>query len=75
MAYLPLLPSTPSCDGGRGASETAFIFVAEEAGVYPFRLTWENGGGDANVEFDATVGAILNPFVSLLVIRDLARQG
>ncbi len=38
-------------DGGRGASETAFTFVAEEAGVYPFRLTWENGGGDANVEW------------------------
>jgi len=32
-------------------SDTRFTFVVEEAGVYPFRLTWENGGGDAYVEW------------------------
>jgi len=37
--------------GGRGAAETAFSFVIPEAGVYPFRMTYEQGGGDANVEW------------------------
>lgn len=38
-------------EGGRGVSETAFTVVVEEAGVYPFRTTWEQGGGGANVEW------------------------
>ena len=38
-------------DGGRGASDTVFIFNVEEAGVYPFRLLWFEGGGGANVEW------------------------
>lgn len=38
-------------DGGRGVAETLFTFVVEEAGVYPFRTVWEQGGGDANLEW------------------------
>jgi len=38
-------------NGGRGASDTVFTFVAEEAGVYGFRTTWEEGGGGANIEW------------------------
>jgi len=37
-------------NGGRGAADTPFQFVAPEAGVYPFRFTWEEGGGGANIE-------------------------
>lgn len=37
--------------GGRGASDTTFTFAVTEAGVYPFRTTWEEGGGGANVEW------------------------
>jgi len=44
-------------DGGRGhtldADPTAggFDFVITRAGVYPFRLIFEQGGGDANIEW------------------------
>ena len=38
-------------NGGRGAADTLFTFVVAEAGVYPFRTTWEEGGGDANIEW------------------------
>ncbi len=38
-------------DGGRGAADTLYTFVVEEAGVYPFRTIWEEGGGGANVEW------------------------
>ncbi|MCX6902906.1 MAG: hypothetical protein NTW03_05415, partial [Verrucomicrobia bacterium] len=37
--------------GGRGASDTTFDFMVTEPGLYPIRLTWEQGGGGANVEF------------------------
>lgn len=37
-------------DGGRGASDTSFAVYAAEAGVYPLRVVYENGGGDGNVE-------------------------
>jgi uncharacterized protein (TIGR02597 family) len=38
-------------DGVRGTTETLFSFVVLEAGVYPFRLIWENGGGGSNVSW------------------------
>ena len=38
-------------DGGRGAANTIFTIVVEEAGVYPFRTVWEEGGGGANIEW------------------------
>ena len=37
--------------GGRGSADTAFTFVVNEAGLYPIRLTYEQGNGGANVEF------------------------
>ena len=37
--------------GGRGASDTIFSFGVQEAGVYAFRTTWEEGGGGANIEW------------------------
>lgn len=37
--------------GGRGAADTTFTIVADEAGVYPFRTIWEEGGGGANIEW------------------------
>lgn len=38
-------------DAGRGASDTRFSIVITNAGIYPFRLLWFNGGGGANVEW------------------------
>lgn len=38
-------------NGGRGASDTLFTFFVEEAGVFPFRTTWQEGGGGANIEW------------------------
>src|SRR5207247_3284547 len=37
--------------GGRGASDTLFVVNVPQAGVYPFSLVWENGGGGANCEW------------------------
>ena len=37
--------------GGRGPSDTLFTFTVPMAGLYPLRLIWENGGGDANSEW------------------------
>jgi hypothetical protein len=39
--------------GGRGSSDTIFRFRVLEAGLYPFRLIWEQGGGGGNLEFYA----------------------
>jgi len=33
-------------DGGRGAADTLFDVVVEQAGYYPIRLIWENGNGE-----------------------------
>lgn len=38
-------------DGGRSAADTIFSFYAESAGVFAFRLLWENSGGEANLEW------------------------
>lgn len=38
-------------DGGRGADDSVFGFTVSAAGVYSFRLVWEQGGGDANVSW------------------------
>lgn len=37
--------------GGRGASDTTFIFGVNAAGAYPVRLIWKEGGGGANLEW------------------------
>jgi hypothetical protein len=38
-------------DGGRGAADTIFKFHIAQAGLYAARVIWENGGGDANIEW------------------------
>ncbi len=38
-------------DGGRGSSDTIFGIKVPQAGLYPLRLLWYNGGGDANCEW------------------------
>jgi hypothetical protein len=43
-------------NGGRGSSDTIFTFAVTNAGIYPFRLIWENGAGEgtgngANLEW------------------------
>jgi hypothetical protein len=35
----------------RGATDTLFAFIVMEAGLYPFRLTWQENAGGANVEW------------------------
>lgn len=37
-------------DGGRGASDTLFRFLVKDAGIYPLRTIWNEGGGGANIE-------------------------
>jgi hypothetical protein len=36
-------------EGGRGAADTIFSFVVQQAGVYPFYTIWENGTGDSRI--------------------------
>ncbi len=38
-------------DGGRANADTIFSFTVQEAGVYPFRLLWEEGEGGASIEW------------------------
>jgi hypothetical protein len=38
-------------DGGRGAADTTFQVVVQDAGVYPFYMMWENGTGGSNVSW------------------------
>jgi len=37
-------------DGGRGAADTIFKFVVQDAGIYPIRTIWQEGASDANIE-------------------------
>lgn len=38
-------------DGGRGAADTLFHFEVSQAGLYPFRLLYYQGGGQGSVEW------------------------
>lgn len=50
-----------SFNGGRGAgTPTVFQVNVAQAGVYPLRLIYENGGGDANVEWWTSSGTSTN---------------
>lgn len=40
-----------SIDRGAGAADFPFAFVVPEAGLYPVRIVYYQGGGDGNVEF------------------------
>ncbi|MFM8356981.1 MAG: PA domain-containing protein, partial [Verrucomicrobiota bacterium] len=46
-----------SFDGGRGASDSIFAFNVAQAGVYPLRLVWFEGGGGANLEWFSVTAA------------------
>ena len=51
--------------GGRGATDTSYIVVVQEAGTYAFRTIWQEGGGGANIEWksvlaDGTTEVLLN---------------
>jgi len=37
--------------GGRGSADSTFAFLIPQAGFYPMRLLYENGGGGANCEW------------------------
>jgi hypothetical protein len=54
-------------NGGRGSSDTLFSFVIPSAGIYPFRLIWENGGGGFNCEW-----FMVNADGSKILINDTA---
>lgn len=56
--------------GGRGASDTIFRIVVEEAGIYPFRTVWEEGGGGANIEWK-----VVKSDGSRVLINDVANGG
>ncbi|MBI1839952.1 MAG: hypothetical protein HYR88_03755 [Verrucomicrobia bacterium] len=57
-------------EGGRGAADTLFSFVVPEAGVYPFRTVYEQGGGDANIEWFT-----VNPDGTKVLVNDTANGG
>ncbi len=50
-------------DGGRGAGDTSFNFSVSAAGIYSFRLTYEQGGGGANVSWFAAPSTAAEPHV------------
>ncbi len=56
-------------NGGRGASDTTFGFAVAEAGVYPVRAIWYEGGGGANLEWSSMVGG------ERVLINDTASGG
>ncbi|HEX7862528.1 MAG TPA: hypothetical protein VF773_19485 [Verrucomicrobiae bacterium] len=57
-------------DAGRGASDTLFSFVVQEAGVYAFRTLWEEGTGGANIEWFT-----LKADGSKVLVNDFANGG
>ncbi len=38
-------------NAGRGAADTPYIVYVQDAGVYPFKTLWNEGGGGANIEW------------------------
>ena len=47
----PDAPIAGEFEGGRGAATTPFSILIPEAGLYPFRFIWYEGGGGANLEW------------------------
>jgi len=60
-------------DGGRGAADTIFQIQVPQAGLYAARLLWENGGGDANVEWFTVLDGLNG--TNKVLINDLANGG
>ena len=44
-------PGLGNFNGGRGATDSIFAFNVAQAGLYPLRLVWFEGGGGANCEW------------------------
>jgi len=57
-------------DAGRGAADTLFFIAVQEAGTYPFRTIWENGGGDSNIELFT-----VKPDGTKVLVNDVANGG
>ncbi len=57
-------------NAGRSAADTLFQFAVQEAGIYAFRTVWEEGGGDASIEW-----FIVNADGSRVLINDIANGG
>ncbi|MBE7504559.1 MAG: immunoglobulin domain-containing protein [Verrucomicrobiales bacterium] len=57
-------------DGGRPPEDTLFKVEVVEAGVYPFRTVWEEGGGGSSIEWFT-----VQPDGTRVLINDLARGG
>ena len=43
-------------NGGRGSADSTFTFYVKEAGLYPFRVSWWEGTGGANIEIFSKIG-------------------
>lgn len=50
LGHSPLGPVLGSFNAGRGATDSLFRIAVQEDGVYPFRVSWYEGGGGANIE-------------------------
>ena len=59
-----------SFEGGRGADDTLFTFKAPRAGVYPFRVIYEQGKHDASIEWFT-----IKPDGTKVLVNDLANGG
>lgn len=49
-------PKLGQYNGGRGSSDTLYSFVVPQAGVYPLRTVYFQGGGGANCEWFSVSG-------------------
>lgn len=67
-------------NGGGFGDGTTFSFVIQQAGLYPFRLLWYEGGGGANVEWssrgrDPQTGYSLAARSNAILINDVGTPG
>ncbi len=60
-------------DGGRGSGDTIFQFVVPKAGLYAARVLYENGGGDANVEWFTVLDGLSG--TNRVLVNDVANGG
>jgi len=60
-------------DAGRGAADTIFQVVISQAGLYSARLLYENGTGDANVEFFTVLDGLNG--TNKVLVNDIASGG
>ena len=61
--------------GGRGAADSISTFIVPKAGLYAARLLYENGGGDANVEWYSFPGTNAALLTNAVLINDVANGG